>query len=150
MAKKKAASSKDAPNFEEAIATIETIVAKLESGELDLTDSLQQYEVGIKRLRQCHEILEKAEQKVTLLSGFDADGNPVTESMPDTQFRGASMKSGGTAKTASTKTAGTKTASTKTASTGKRNGGSGNPKGGQNPLAGDSTVADVDDSAGLF
>jgi exodeoxyribonuclease VII small subunit len=93
MAKKKAASSKAAISFEEAISTIETIVDKLESGELDLTDSLKQYETGIKRLRQCHEILEKAEQKVTLLSGFDADGNPVTESMPETQFRGVSKGS---------------------------------------------------------
>ncbi|KAA1259552.1 Exodeoxyribonuclease 7 small subunit [Rubripirellula obstinata] len=113
MAKKKTASSKDSPNFEEAIATIETIVGKLESGELDLTDSLEQYETGIKRLRQCHEILEKAEQKVTLLSGFDADGNPATEPMPETKFRGAS-------------------------------------KGGNKPLAGGSTVGDVDDSSGLF
>ena len=125
MAKKKAASSKDAPNFEEAIANIENIVDKLESGELDLTDSLKQYEIGVKQLRQCHQTLEQAEQKVTLLSGFDADGNPVTEPMPDTQFRG------------------TATESRNTEAPPRR-------KGGTEPLASGSSEDDVDDSAGLF
>ena len=78
-----------------AMADIESIVAELESGDLDLTDSLQQYERGIKRLRQCHQLLETAEQKVTLLSGFDADGNPVTEAMPETKFRGSGKQAVG-------------------------------------------------------
>lgn len=69
----------DGPDFENSLAEVERIVAGLESGELDLTESLQQYETGIKQLKRCHAMLDSAEQKVSLLSGFDADGNPITE-----------------------------------------------------------------------
>ena len=61
------------------MAEVETIVAKLESGEAGLTESLEQYEIGVKRLKECHALLSEAERKITLLSGFDANGNPVTE-----------------------------------------------------------------------
>ena len=89
MAKKKAARPKTSTlDFESAMVDIETIVTQLESGDLDLTQSLEQYEQGIQRLRQCHQILEAAEQKITLLSGFDTDGNPITEALPETSFRG--------------------------------------------------------------
>lgn len=78
-----------AEDFEKSVEEIEQIVTKLESGELNLTDSLSNYELGIKRLKQCHQLLESAEQKVSLLSGFDADGDPVIEPMPETVFRSA-------------------------------------------------------------
>ena len=68
----------NAMDFESALAEVEEIVRKLESGEADLTDSLGLYEAGIKRLKQCHDLLNEAEQRVTMLSGFDADGNAVT------------------------------------------------------------------------
>ena len=60
-------------------------IDSLRTGRLDKTvqDALQQYENGIKQLKQCHELLDAAEQRVTLLSGFDADGNAVTEAMED-------------------------------------------------------------------
>ena len=71
----------DSPiDFEQAVADVESIVAKLESGELGLTDSLQQYEIGIKRLKKCHALLEQAERRVTLLSGVDEDGQFTAES----------------------------------------------------------------------
>ncbi|TWT49095.1 Exodeoxyribonuclease 7 small subunit [Rubripirellula amarantea] len=105
MAKKKAARSAShaggngegdsldaSMTYEVAVAEVEAIVRKLESGELDLTDSLSQYELGVRRLKECHKILAKAEQKVTLLSGFDVDGNPITEPMPETEFRSAAGK----------------------------------------------------------
>ncbi|MFG0262766.1 MAG: exodeoxyribonuclease VII small subunit [Novipirellula sp. JB048] len=86
MAKKKSTSTDPeakAPaaeiDFEEAVSEVQTIVDNLESGELGLSESLQQYELGIQRLNQCQGLLAAAERKVTLLSGFDADGNPVTE-----------------------------------------------------------------------
>ena len=116
-----------AASFESAMAEIESIVVKLESGELDLTSSLQQYEQGVKRLRQCHQILEVAEQKVSLLSGFDADGNPVTEPLPDTQFRGANSEA--------------------VSGTTKLSKGGSSPQGGGSGRGG---AGRVDDSAGLF
>ena len=134
MAKKKVATSKKktSPAFEESLGSIEEIVGRLESGELDLTESLKQYELGVKQLRQCHQILAEAEQKVTLLSGVDADGNPITEAMPDSQVRGTSNVSG---IEGSTHDDGSKT--------------SGGEKARRPPVGGGG-VTDMDDSAGLF
>lgn len=88
MAKKKttrerSTTREDDPDFETALSEVEQIVSELESGELGLTQSLEQYETGIKRLKQCHKLLDAAAQRVTFLSGFDADGNPITQAMPE-------------------------------------------------------------------
>ena len=58
---------------------VERIVSQLESGELGLSESLEQYEKAVGRLKQCHALLAAAEQKVSTLSGFDSDGNPITK-----------------------------------------------------------------------
>ena len=76
-ARKRSANQEDDPDFEAALSEVEQIVTELESGELGLTQSLEQYETGIKRLKQCHKLLDQAAQRVTFLSGFDADGNPI-------------------------------------------------------------------------
>jgi exodeoxyribonuclease VII small subunit len=34
-------------------------------------------------LRRCSELLSGAQRKIELLSGFDADGNPVTQPLDD-------------------------------------------------------------------
>ena len=88
MAKKKSSKSRSDSeenhvDFETSLAEVEQIVARLEGGELDLTESLEQYESGIKHLKRCHALLDAAQQRVSVLSGFDADGNPVTEPMSD-------------------------------------------------------------------
>ncbi|MEM6798324.1 MAG: exodeoxyribonuclease VII small subunit [Planctomycetota bacterium] len=86
MAKKKATkkkpSAEEGRTFEELLAELESAVGSLEGGELGLDEALAAYERGVKRLRRCHAQLEAAEQKIAVLSGVDADGNPVTESLP--------------------------------------------------------------------
>lgn len=85
MAKKKAVQEKsgrskteaDETTFEESLASLEKIVAQLESGELGLGKSLEAYEKGIGQLKKCHQLLAAAERRVEILSGVDADGNPV-------------------------------------------------------------------------
>ncbi len=67
------------PTFEQALADLEAIVHRLEEGDIGLADALQQYEQGIKHLRRCYELLEHAERKIELLTGIDAQGNPITE-----------------------------------------------------------------------
>ncbi len=67
-----------APSFEEAVGRLETIVRDLEDGETGLDESLARYEEGVRLLRRCYEMLERAERKIALLSGVDADGNPIT------------------------------------------------------------------------
>ena len=72
-----------APTFEEALAQLETIVHALEEGRLGLDESLAQYEDGVKLLRRCHGLLERAERRIELLGSIDAQGRGVTETVDD-------------------------------------------------------------------
>lgn len=67
-----------APSFEGALSQLQQIVHDLEEGELGLEPSLARFEQGIRLLRNCYQILEQAEQKIEILTGQDAAGNPVT------------------------------------------------------------------------
>lgn len=72
MASKKTASPKNPEDsFESHLAKLEEIVERLESGELELEGALREYEDGVKRLRNCYALLEKAEQQVQKLVGDD-------------------------------------------------------------------------------
>jgi exodeoxyribonuclease VII small subunit len=71
------------PSFEQALERLEQIVACLEEGQAGLSESLAQYEEGVKLLRQCHEMLAQAERKIEVLAGLDAQGNPVTEPLDE-------------------------------------------------------------------
>lgn len=66
----------NALTFEEKMARLEAIVAKLEKGDAQLGDSLQLFEEGTRLVAACREELDKAEQQVVkLMKG--ADGAPV-------------------------------------------------------------------------
>ena len=54
-------------DFEAAIAELETIVKKLEDGDLSLETSLQLYERGVQLSRFCHAQLEQAERRIEVL-----------------------------------------------------------------------------------
>ncbi len=73
----------ETPSFEQALTSLEQIVRDLEEGRLGLAESLARYEEGVKLLKQCHGMLERAERKIELLTGIDAAGNPVTEPFDD-------------------------------------------------------------------
>jgi exodeoxyribonuclease VII small subunit len=53
--------------FEEALQELETIVQRLEDGNLSLDESLALFEEGIKLSRLCAQRLDEAEKKVELL-----------------------------------------------------------------------------------
>ena len=55
-------------DFEAAIAELESIVKKLEEGDLALEASLQLYERGVHLSRFCHSRLEEAERRIELLN----------------------------------------------------------------------------------
>jgi exodeoxyribonuclease VII small subunit len=55
-------------DFEAAIAELETIVKKLEEGDLALETSLQLYERGVQLSRFCHAQLEQAEKRIEILN----------------------------------------------------------------------------------
>ena len=54
-------------SFEDAMGRLEEIVGLLERGECGLDQSLKLFEEGAKLAGQCEELLNKAEQKVSLL-----------------------------------------------------------------------------------
>ena len=60
--------------FEEAMIKLEETVRLLESGSLTLDESIEKYEDALKYVKICNEILEKAEQKVKILTE-SADGS---------------------------------------------------------------------------
>ncbi|MHC5109178.1 MAG: exodeoxyribonuclease VII small subunit [Planctomycetota bacterium] len=60
MAKKK-------PTFEEALAQLEGIAEKIEAGQIGLEESITQYEQGMALVKQCRDILSKAELKIQKL-----------------------------------------------------------------------------------
>ena len=59
--------------FEEAISRLEDAVRLLEGGALSLDESIDKYEEALKYVKICNEMLEKAEQKVKILTE-GADG----------------------------------------------------------------------------
>jgi exodeoxyribonuclease VII small subunit len=83
MAQSAPNNASDQPNFEQSLARLDEIVHLLEEGELGLDEALARYEEGVKLLRQSYELLERAERRIELLSGVDAEGNPVTRPLED-------------------------------------------------------------------
>lgn len=55
------------PTFESALEQLQASVKKLESGELNLEQSLKAFEEGVRLSRVCQEQLSAAEQRVEIL-----------------------------------------------------------------------------------
>jgi exodeoxyribonuclease VII small subunit len=55
-------------DFESALAELETIVTKLEQGDLALEQSLALFERGVQLSRLCHSKLEDAERRIEVLT----------------------------------------------------------------------------------
>ena len=90
MAKKKTKAKES--TFEEALAELEEVVAKLESGEIPLEESIELYERGITSFKRCHELLRSAEKRIEKVlangpeglklepfAGEDEAGEPASE-----------------------------------------------------------------------
>ena len=76
------ARKKSALDFEQSLNALQSVVERLETGELSLEDSLTAFEQGVTLTRECQAALAQAEQKVNLLlerggevktQPFDAD-----------------------------------------------------------------------------
>lgn len=76
---------KPTADFEKSLNTLETLVDRLEQGELSLEESLKAFETGIQLTRDCQARLSAAEQQVQQLmeqqgelslQPFDAPENP--------------------------------------------------------------------------
>ena len=64
-------------HFEESMARLEEILAKLEGGEGSLDELLKYYEEGVQLIRTCNALLENAEQRVKMLQ-IQPDGRVAT------------------------------------------------------------------------
>jgi len=62
-------------SFEKAIKELTEIVGKIESGEVALEDSLEQYERGMALIKQCRGILQKAEKRIEKISAAGEEKN---------------------------------------------------------------------------
>lgn len=69
MTKSKPTDSDATPTFNDAMTQVEAIVARIESGEVGLEQSLAEYEKGVQLLKQCRDILQRVEQKIEDLTG---------------------------------------------------------------------------------
>ena len=58
-------------SFEEQMENLEKIVGELEKGDLNLDDSVEKFEEGIKISKECNKILQEAEKKITMLVNED-------------------------------------------------------------------------------
>lgn len=62
-------------NFEQALAELEKVVTRLDSGDVPLEESIALYERGAALRKRCDEKLREAEEKVEQIT-LDAKGQP--------------------------------------------------------------------------
>ncbi|MFQ5938189.1 MAG: exodeoxyribonuclease VII small subunit [Acidiferrobacterales bacterium] len=67
------------PDFEAALAELERLVEKMESGDQSLEDALQSFQRGIELTRACQQALKSAEQRVEKL--VQKNGRLTTETL---------------------------------------------------------------------
>lgn len=65
--------------FEESIKELEKIVESLEKGDCGLSESLDLFEKGIKLSKECSDMLDKAEKKVSVLIGGEKQDFNIDE-----------------------------------------------------------------------
>ena len=79
---------KNSSNFEKDLQELESLVERMEGGDLSLEDSLVHFERGIALTRSCQKALTQAEQKIQILiteddsqklRSFSSDENPDDE-----------------------------------------------------------------------
>lgn len=67
------AAKKKSIDFEQSLSTLESLVDRMEQGEMTLEESLQAFEAGIALTRECQNRLAAAEQQVNKL--IEQQGN---------------------------------------------------------------------------
>lgn len=60
-------------SFEQAIENLTEIVDKIETGQVPLAESLQQYEKGMAMIQHCRRILLDAEKRIEEIAENDAE-----------------------------------------------------------------------------
>lgn len=71
----------DEKTFDENLTELETLVRRLDSGEMPLEEALAAFERGVGLVRQLHGILNQAEQRVEIVTR-DREGSLRLEPAP--------------------------------------------------------------------
>ena len=79
----KQGSEVESVDFEDALEKLEAIVNDLEEGQIGLTEAMTRYEEGVKLLRNCYAMLQRAERKIELLTRVNADDEAECEPFDD-------------------------------------------------------------------
>ena len=72
------AKEKEKLTFEQALAKLEEIVSAIEEGEVPLEQSIDKYAEGVELVKQCRQILDRAEKKIQLLGRGEGGQLEVT------------------------------------------------------------------------
>ncbi|MEA2646222.1 MAG: exodeoxyribonuclease small subunit [Chloroflexota bacterium] len=73
--------------YEEALKELESLIKRLETGSIDLADSIASYERGAALAHHCSQLLEQTEAKVARLV-LDPSGKPAEVPMTETEGNG--------------------------------------------------------------
>ena len=71
------------PDFENALGELESLVSKLESGDLSLDQSLECFKRGVELTRHCQSVLDEAQKTVEILTNSDSDSTQTLLSDAD-------------------------------------------------------------------
>lgn len=63
------------PDLEKSLSDITALIEKMEHGELTLEQSLAEFEKGITLIKHCQQVLNEAEQRVTILIEKNGQAN---------------------------------------------------------------------------
>lgn len=66
-----------APALETSLDNLESLVERMESGDLTLEESLKAFEEGVRLSRECQQALQQAEQKVRILLEQSVEAEPA-------------------------------------------------------------------------
>ena len=61
-------------NFSQALQQLETLLAQLESGEIELEEAMELFEQGSALAERCREMLANAEQRLEELAPAEREG----------------------------------------------------------------------------
>lgn len=77
------APASEAPDFERALSELESLVERLERGDLPLEEALKTFERGVELTRHCQTSLKAAQQKVEILLKRSGQTGIEAFSVPD-------------------------------------------------------------------
>jgi len=72
--------------FEDTLASLQTIVEQLETGNLPLAETIARFEEGTRLAASAHTLIEQAELRITVLTGDTDDDEDVDPDADEDDF----------------------------------------------------------------